>query len=56
MVDNRKDAVLTQLHPPRVIRIANVKQEMARFVNFTEWQFEMYVIRFSRNKGFSQNF
>ncbi|WP_400243211.1 hypothetical protein AB3U99_19040 [Niallia sp. JL1B1071] len=56
MVDNRKDAVLTQLHPSRVTRIANVKQEMARFANFTEWQFEMYVIRFSRTKGFLQNF
>lgn len=56
MVDNRNDAVLTQIHPTRVTRIANVKQEMARFANFTEWKFEIYVIRFSRTKGFLQNF
>ncbi len=56
MVDNRKDAVLTRLHPNRETRIANVKQEIARFPEFNQWQFEMYVIRFSRANGFLKNY
>lgn len=56
MVDNREDAVLTRIHPNRATRIANVKQEIARFSEFKEWQFEMYVIRFSRANGFLKNF
>lgn len=56
MVDNREDAVLTQNHSTHLTRIANVKQEIARFSEFNQWDFEMYVIQFSRAKGFLKDF
>lgn len=56
MVDNREDAVLTQNHSTHLTRIANIKQEIARFSEFKQWEFEMYVIQFSRAKGFLKDF
>lgn len=56
MVDNRDGAVLTMRHPTRVTRIANVKQEIARFTNYNEWHYEICMIRFSRAKEFLWNY
>ena len=56
MINNRQDAILTKNHPPRSTRVANVKQEIARFSDFNQWQFEMYVIQFSRVPYFLKNF
>ncbi|RDV35228.1 hypothetical protein [Lysinibacillus capsici] len=56
MVDNRKDSVLTRAYQNCTTRIANVKQEIARFSEFKNWQFEMYVIKFSRATEFLKAF
>ncbi|MBK3497176.1 hypothetical protein JFL43_20560 [Viridibacillus sp. YIM B01967] len=56
MVDNRDGVALTLRQPTRVTRIANVKQEIARFTNYNEWDYEINIIRFSRAKEFLWNY
>lgn len=56
MINNRQNAVLTKSHPTRATRIANVKQEIARFSDFNQWQYEMYAIQFSRVPYFLMDF
>lgn len=56
MINNREDAILTKNHPSRATRVANVKQEIARFSDFDQWQYEMNVIQFSRVPYFLKDF
>lgn len=55
VVDNRNDAILTCIQPNRIKRIANMKQQIALFSDFSQWQFETYVIPFSRSNAFLKN-